>query len=235
MGGIVCLFVIFSKMPDNSFAVYIFDWEYRMLRKIRSQFLWGQKRNPPDSYDYFLCNAKSTLRESLLTQKPLVDSFESRARQAEEIASMLQKESFIRHFFSQFDSFSGAVYHCMRRDYRTGDYLKKDYSVEERLRKLLPAPIVANEKAFHDFMKLVYAGWFDKETGMYVLTQDRNRGHIGRAIKLLCNRNGIPVPERVFSGLFHEKESTIKEWIRANKYHKDISDQTDNEINAILR
>ena len=227
--GMFYIIYLIDKDPHNTVVKFIFSWQYRMLRKIKDMYIWGQQKTPPDSYSFFLSQAEAMLNESL-SSKPLVESMSTRFSQAKEIVEMLQKESYVKHYFTQDTSFSGMTYHRMRQDYRTGDYLKKDYSIEERLMKILPAPIVANEKAFRDYMKLVYAGWFNEETGMYVLAEGRKKKHIGRAIKIICNRSRIPVPGRVFSELFNAREETIKEWTRDDE----DSNRIDDEIKFIL-
>ena len=122
----------------------------------------------------------------------------------------------------------------MMKDYRSGAYLSKAYSAFEALRKKMPPEIKSNEKAYDDFWKLVEAGWFDEKTGMYILRDGRQKQHIGRAIKIICARNNISSPQRVFSGLFKEKELTIKGWTENNRNNEEITNSIDSQVNELL-
>ena len=195
-------------------------------------YYWGQKNTPPNSYDFFLHQSASMLTDALNTQQPILDSKSSRLRQAEEIAEMLHRESYVKYYFTHYDFFSVIVYQRMRQDYRTGDYLKKDYSVEDKLKKILPSEIVSNEKAFCEFMKFVYAGWFDKETGLFL--EGRAKHKIGRAIYWICKRNNIPAPDKVFASFWKVEKDTVHDWCRYKSRDPHITEQDDKEVFTII-
>lgn len=230
--GPLYLLYLMIKDPYNTVVMYLFSWQYRMLRKIRLTYKWGQQKTPPDSYSFFLAQANTALRDSLAS-KPIVESIATRQGQAAEIVDMLQMESYVKHYFTQFASFSGIVYHRMHEEYRTGDYITINYTIEEGLKKILPIKIASNEKAFYDFMKFVYAGWFNNETGLYIL-DGRTKHHIGRAIYWICKRNSISSPEKVFSSFWGTEEKTVADWCRKRSREPHRTEQVDDEVFTIL-
>lgn len=235
----IWVFVTLCKNPDSPTLVLIFDWKYRLLLHIRREYLYGLKSDPPTGYDFFYSRAMDFINNETNIKKPLI------VRQ--DIANMLAYEGYIFHYFVECDEFTVPVYRRMWNDYRSGVYATKDYTSQEKLRKILPPEISTNEGAFIDFMKFVEEGWFDASTGMFLLgekriTEDgtqvskpgpRNYQYIGRAIYRICTRNRIPSPEKVFSSLWNIPAKTIKEWLRTNE-NETITEQIDKIVNSII-
>ena len=214
---ILCLFVSITN-KDCTFALFVVSWKFRKLWKIRGDYAWSIRKNPPDSYDFFQKRAVQSLYPHLkLYDEP-----------AEDIQEWLNYPSFIHFYFSQ-DRFSASLYYKMVQDYRSGMY-KKEYDPIRVLKGVLPDEISSSEGAFTEFMKFVDKGWFDPATAMYVLADGRHKKFIGRAIYWICRRNGIPSPERVFAPLWRMKPETVKEWLRENN-----TKRIDQIIDSILK
>lgn len=200
---VLCFFVSI-QYPECTFALFVVSWKFRKLWKIRGDYVWSLGKNPPDSYEFFQRRAK----QSLYPHWKVNDEY------AEEIMEWLNYPSFIHYYFTQ-DRFTASLYYKMVQDYRSGEY-KKEYDPIRVLKGVLPVEISSSEGAFTDFMKFVDKGWFDRETGMYVLADGRKKQDIGRAIFWICRRNSIPAPERVFAPLWKMDPKTVKEWLRGN-------------------
>lgn len=227
-------FYVTIKYHNSSFVTFVYHWEYRVLRQLRSNYLWGLKRTPPDSYDYFYNNAINYIDGYIAEHKGITETQHERLGKALDLVRMLDAQQYIHYYFDEDKAFTGAVFYEMWKDFRSGEYLTKDYFAYEALRKKMPPEIKLNEKAYDDFWKLVEAGWFDEITGMYILRDGRQKQHIGRAIKLICNRNNISSPQRVFSGLFKEKEQTIKGWTENNRNNEEITNSIDSQVKELL-
>lgn len=222
--GMLLIILIEIKNPHNTLVKLLFSWQYRMLLEIRQDYLRGLKKTPPDDYQFFYDNALNLIEA--------VDSSMSHREEAWELGKMLQVKQFIHHYFVNEGRFSGAVYHCMHTDYRSGIYRMRDYDLVEHLKKKLPVEISSNKQALSGFLKFVDVGWFDNE-GMFVLTNTRNHQYIGRAIYWICKRNGIPAPEKVFAPFWNVKESQILDWKRNNK-NPEITKAIDQIVCSIL-
>lgn len=211
-------FYLLFRYPQGT-IISLTKWQYRMLRKIKSEYLWGQKKAVPDSYDYFRRQAIALLDDELRSHQDILATGESRSQKASEIVEMLDYPHFIHHYFTDFSFFSGAIFHDMYQDYRTGVYNTKDYSAIEELRKKLPREISSSDKAFNHFMKFVDAGWFDIKTGHFKLDKKRNRHlyNIGVAVDMIGKWNGIKSPENVFAELWNVDPEKIKEWTRGSR------------------
>ena len=222
---IVCFLLIMITLvrdPHNTMIVYLFSWKYRILRRIRSEYLWGLRRTPPNDYQYFHQGAIN------LIEKEHVSHYD----EAKDIICMLEAPQFIHYYFVDMGSFSGEVFHRMYTDFRTGVYCTRDYDLRTAMKKILPLEISTNEGAFNGFMKFVDAGWFDHE-GMFVLSDKRDHQYIGRAIYWICKRNGIPAPEKVFAPFWNVEASKIKDWKRINK-KETITESIDQKVFSIL-
>lgn len=201
-----------------------------MLRRIRSEYVWGKKKTPSDSYDYFRNRADFLIHESMSSSTILVETIATRINQAKEVYKMLECEQYIEYYFTHYNSFTGEVFYSMYQDFRSGAYITKDYNKIYALKRKLPHAISSSPGAFNDFVKFVNAGWFDIETGKYILSDGRQLQHIGRAAYWICNRNRIASPEKVFAPLWGVEVSKIKDWKREKKFTKEI----DTMIKSIL-
>lgn len=227
------------KNPDSVVLKFILDWRYRLLLQIRRDYLYGRKCNPPTGHEFFYSRAMDYINNETNIKKPLLDR--------QDIANMLAYEGYIYHYFVECGDFTVPVYRRMWDDYRSGAYATKDYPSQEKLRKILPIEISTNEGAFTDFMKFVEVGWFDINTGMFILGETRipengaqvseptprNHQYIGRAIYYICRRNSISSPEKVFAPLWGKEPKTIKEWLRTNE-NETITEQIDKIVCSIL-
>ena len=223
VGIFVFLFLLLLFDPWNTVVQYVANWKFRKLCEIRGLYLHGLHKDPPDCYAYFHEQAINCFYADLpYNQQDVGD-----------LVRMVDYEQYIHHYFTAFPSFSGHVYHSMWEDYRTGDYCRKDYASIEILKKNLPIEIASSPSAFADFTKFVDAGWFDNQTGMFILSDGRQKQHIGRSIYWICKRNSISKPERVFAETFGCEAKTIKEWLRLNK-NETITKQIDRTVFAIL-
>ena len=229
----------------SSFVTYVYHWDYRVLRNLRDMYCRGLHRTPPDSYDFFKTEAIGFINKYLSEHKALVESPHERITKAQKIADMLESQQYIHYYFNEDKAFTRGIYDEMLRDYRSGQYLTKDYFAFEALRKKMPIEIASNEKAFHDFWKFVQAGWFDETTGMYCNIDNNgkkiNHNQIGRAIVLICQRNRIATPSKVFAPLWAEPKDEeniekmrdkIRGWYRPDQI-KD-ADQLDKIVLGIL-
>lgn len=239
IGTIIWAVITFFKNPDSVALTFIFDYRYRLLLQIRRDYLSGRKCNPPTGYEFFYSRAMDYINNETNIRKSL------RVRQ--DIANMLAYEGYIYHYFVECGDFTVSVYRRMWDDYRSGTYAIINYPCQEKLRKMLPLEISTNEGAFTDFWKFVEAGWFDKNTGMFILGEKfspendtqatesgaRNYQYIGRAIYYICKRNSIPSPEKVFAPLWRIEPKKIKEWLRTNE-NETITIQIDNIVKSII-
>lgn len=242
--SLTVVFVIWAlitsiKNPDSEILVLTIDWKYRLLLQIRKEYLNGFKCNPPTGYEFFYSRAIDYIDNETNIKKPRLDR--------QDIANMLDYEGYIHHYFVECGDFTVPVYRRMWNDYRSGAYAIKDYPSQEKLRKILPLEISTNEGAFTDFWKFVEAGWFDINSGMFILSEKRslengtqaiesgtrNHQHIGRAIYYICRRNSISSPEKVFAPLWGKEPKTIKEWLRNNE-NETITEQIDKMVKLIL-
>lgn len=222
--GFLAIVITMWRKPYNSAISYLFNWKYRILKRIRSDYLWGVRKTPPDDYQYFYQGAINLIEKEHI----------SHLDEAKDIIHMLQAPQYIHYYFVDQGAFSGEVYHQMYTDYRSGVYCTRDYDTVVALKKKLPIEISTNERAFNDFMKFVDAGWFDKTTGMFILGNGRNHQHIGRAIYWICYRNGIKNPGRVFSPLWEKMPETIRGWIHPSS-NETITKGIDNIVFSILK
>lgn len=215
------------KNPNSSFVTYVYHWDYRVLYDLRIAYCDGLQRTPPDSYDYFKTEAIGFIQNYLSEHKALMESQQVRITKAQRIAKMLDSQQYIQYYFNKNKAFTGTVYFEMIRDYRSGEYLTKDYFAYEALRKRMPIEIASNDNAFHDFWKLVQAGWFDEKTGMYCEIDNKgmkiNHNQIGIAIRIICHRNKIATPSKVFAPLW------------ADSTDKDIIERTEKKIRGWYR
>lgn len=218
IAGIVCLFID----PHNSIFTFAMSWEYRALLELRMWYLDGKRRNPPTSYDFFLSRVEQYVNSK---NRPYTER--------QDICNMLSREEFVNYYFSEKFPLSGKLYHQMFQDYRSGDYLTKNYDADSELKRNLPSEISLIEDAFADFKKFVDEGWFDNRTG--IPTGKVDKQHCGRAIYWICKRNGIPNPAKLFAPVWGEKESTVHERIRINKNNEEITKAIDALIDSILR
>lgn len=233
----IFIFLVFAgwlyvtvKYYDSSFVTYVYHWDYRVLCTVCDMYRRGLQRPSPDSYDYFRTEAIGYISKYLIEHKSFIESQNERIIKAQEIVYMLNCEPYIRYYFNKDKSFTGLIYREMWRDYRTGEYISKDYFAYDALRKKMPAEIRSNEKAFNEFWKLVQEVWFDETTGMYCEVDKQgnkiNHNQIGRAIYLICQRNGIGAASKVFAPLWaattdegdiEKMEKKIRGWYRADQ------------------
>lgn len=202
------------RYPFSTLSLIMIDRRYRILKNLRRLYLQGIRREPPNSYQNFHIQAIER-----------VGTYDSH------LLKMLEKESFIVYYFTKFKDFSGEVYHSMWEDYRTGSYLTRDCSLLEHMKKILPAKIASSPRAVLEFSKIAEAGWFDKETGMY--NEQHQKQDIGRAIYLICKRNGISSPQKIFADFWGVKESKVKDWMRTNE-NETITEKIDSQVKFIL-
>ncbi len=219
----VVLMVLMLFSPHNTIVRYLFSWKYRMMLRLRDDYLWGIKKNPPDDYQYFIDSAISTISKESI----------SHLSEARELIRMIEVERFVHHYFVEIGRFDGKVFYQMNEDFRSGRYRSFNYSCLAILEKNLPKEIVSNVKAFNDFIKFVDAGWFEKDSGMFIIDGKRNHQYIGRAIYWICKRNGIAAPEKVFGPLWNVDESKILDWKRKNK-NETITDRIDAIVFQVL-
>lgn len=207
VAAFITLFVFMLKNPQSSFIKWLVSWKYRQLRELRGEYVWGLQKDPPDSYEYFRNQAVHKL----------ASKGAAHVRECDELCEMLSFPDYI-HYYLYRKEFSGKVYCQMEDDYRTGLFRTRNYQAINPLRECLPLAISTNEDAFNDFLKFVEAGWFNAETGMFILDkkEGRKKQHIGRAIYWICKRNGIAAPGRVFAPLFNMNTNTVCGWYREN-------------------
>ena len=219
---------------ESSFVTYIYHWDYRVLIRLRSEYRWGIIKTPPDSYEYFCDKAINYIERYLAEHKGLIETQKEREGKAINLVKMLCAQQFIHHYFTEYDKFTGSVYYLMFIDFRSGVYNQRDYSSKVALRKKLPLAIKSSDKAFESFIKFVNAGWFDINSGMYIVGGEIEKQHIGRAIYWICHRCGIPSPEKVFAPFWNEKESTVTQWCRVNHRAPERTKQIDKMVDTIL-
>ena len=228
------LFFLLFKNPQGTFISYITKWEYRVLRRIRSEYLLGQKKKIPDSYDYFHNRAIAIIDMELKSHRDTLMSGESRFQKALEIIKMLNYPQFIQHFFTGPLGFTGKVFFSMYEDFRHGTYRTRDYISMEILKQAMPEPFKSeNDRAFSAFYKLAEAGWFDTKTGRYNIVPGRYHYHIGRAIRMICKLNSIPAPEIIFSSFWGEDPKHVKDWLRGSRVDGE-NDIIDKDIERII-
>lgn len=218
----------------SSFVTYVYHWDYRVLRNLRDMYCRGLHRTPPDSYDFFKTEAIGFINKYLSEHKALVESPHERKTKAQKIADMLESQQYIHYYFNEDKAFTRGIYDEMLRDYRSGQYLTKDYFAYEALRKKMPLEIASNEKAFNDFWRFAQAGWFEKKSGKYILSNKIEKQHIGRAIYWICKRSNISSPERVFASFWNEKETTVSDWCRKKSRTPERTQQIDEIVFAVL-
>ena len=225
MSVIWILYEIFTDNESTALMIAI-NWKYRVLRKLREIYLHGLSLTPPNGYEFFVSRAIETINGENNKGMPMEDRMD--------LVNMVSVESYVHYYFVECGEFTGALYHRMWNDYRSGAYSKTDYSTIDKLRRVLPTAITSSERAFNDFLKFVNKGWFDPSTGMYILSEGRNHQYIGRAIYWICRRNGIPSPEHVFADFWGTTEDKIRGWKRKNE-NESITDQVDKIVMSILK
>lgn len=226
VAGVYFIYKLFTD-PESELVTYIMTPMYRYMIKIRDMYINGIKRDPPSSSEFFVNRVEEYLCDEQRSKKlsPL---------ELTEIISMMSVEDFVHYYFCECGPFTPKLFHEMMNEYRTGNYCKCSYSYRKKLKELLPIEISSNEKAFSAFIKLVDAGWFDKDTGKYILRDGRQKQHIGRAIVMICQKGGVLSPEKVFAPFWGESESTVKEWKRINKNNDSTTKAIDSEIAQLL-
>ena len=222
------------KYHDSSFVTYVYNWDYRVLRRLRQRYNWSMGKTPPDSYETFYNDSINYIANYLEEHHGFTESQRDRVYKAENLVRMLSIQQYIEHYFTEYERFTGSVYYMMIKDFRSGEYNQRDYSSEVALRKILPVQIRSSEKAFKLFLKFVDAGWFDKNNGMYIIGNGIEKQHIGRAIYWICKKSDISSPEKVFSSFWNEKESTVTDWCRTKSRNPERTNQIDIIVDDIL-
>lgn len=230
-GGLYCTI----KYHDSSFVTYVYNWDYRVLCRLRQRYNWSMGKTPPDSYETFYNDSKNYIVKYLEEHHGFTESQRDRVYKAENLVRMLSVQQYIHYYFTEYERFTGKVYYMMFKDFRSGEYNQRDYSSEVALRKILPVQIRSSDKAFKLFLKFVDAGWFDKNNGKYIIGNEIEKQHIGRAIYWICKRSGIPSPEKVFAPFWGEKVLTVAGWCRISPRAPERTQQIDDMITSILR
>ena len=212
------------RNPKDTLATFVFNWRYRALMEFRVRYIDGKKRNPATSFEFWYNEVVKNLETSNRAKRPY--------NERQELCDMLHREEYVNYYFQEGKKFCGEEYHAMWDDFRSGQYLTREYDSDKVLKSNLPVEISSNPEAFSDFKKFVDVGWFDSRTGKP--TEKIQKQEAGRAIRKICDRHNIKNPPKVFSQCWSEKESTIKEWCRIHKINDAITDQIDDQVAAIL-
>lgn len=214
------------KNPDH---FLLLDNKYRMMAKIRACYLNGLKAQPQDSEEFFLRKATKIIRDYKSILGPM-ERREDLQFHKETVIKMLSRKEYYHYYFTQ-DRFNLAVFRKMHEDYRSGAYETYPYSLETKLRRVLPQEISRNKTLLKDIIKFIEAGWLD-ENGRPIPGVKKEQ-QLALAASMMCDHASVGRYDEIFGSYWGTNSSTMRSNKRYALESKDGGD-TLIEIGDIL-
>lgn len=191
------------KNPDH---FLLLDNKYRMMAKIRACYLNGLKAQPQDSEEFFLRKATKIIRDYKSILGPM-ERKEDLQFHKETVTKMLSRKEYYHYYLTQ-DKFNLAVFRKMHEDYRSGDFAKYPYNLENSLRSDLPQEMSRNKTLLKDIIKFIEAGWLD-EKGRPIPGVKKEQ-QLALAASMMCDHARVKNYDKLFGSYWGIKPSTMR-------------------------
>ena len=191
--GAVALGAIVLAVVNPDRFLELFSFRYHRLCSIRSLFLQGKDSTPEWSTEYFVSQALRRINDQHAPEEI-----------KEDLCKMLSATEYIDYYFSlpKFDIYA---YKSMFRDYQSGAYQTKIYSIERRYRQILPPEIAKQNKALNMAANAYRAGWLD-ENGQPIV-DDYKAAAIG---SFIFSKVGLKRADLIWGEFWKQSDSAYR-------------------------
>ena len=179
--------------------------KYRMMVRIRSCYLKGQKSQPRDSEEYFQRKAAKIINDYKSIFGPL-ERKEDLSFHKETVTKMLSRKEYYQYYFTKGRS-NLQWFRRMYEDYRSGVYETYPYDQESHLKSVLPGQISKNKTLVRDISKFIAAGWLD-ENGLPL--PEIRKQQLALAASIICEHAGVRNYHELFGSYWGINPSTMR-------------------------